>query len=165
MKKAQDLLFHRMLYCVITALVIFLIICAVPKHPHGRHHKVQEATASAKQTDVGPFLITLADGWAEYPSMAAGSPEGEFRKGSTVLRYHYGKASDPLPDENDPAYEAIYEPIGGRAAKIIWPRDGYQGVVGVYFPKTQNDQLTIVGAVPQNEWAEVTNMYRSIRFK
>ncbi len=147
---------HYALFAFAVALVAVLIFSA---SPGGKHFE-----KILGRTNLGPFSIALADGWTwqrDETDAAAGTFAGE----GGMLSYEFGPTADPLPDETDPTYEALYQPIDGKEAKLIWPHPGNEGVIGVYFPDVYGQKLTIVGRVSIEDRTKVAGMFRSIEFK
>ena len=147
-------------------------------------------TATATPTDVAPaqvpadwhlievprgeprFSLTLPPGWQLNELQGIDSIVGEIVGEGVRLGFDFGWYSNPLADDDDPQHTVTYEDIGGRRAKLVRPKEGMEGSVGVYFEDFDNrgeasfplDRLTIVGMDLTAEQQETAfTIFRSVR--
>jgi hypothetical protein len=95
---------------------------------------------------------------------------GEIAGNGATLHWDLGWYSNPLPHDDDPAYEVTREDIGGMEAKLV--RSESAGVAGVYFAEFAKDnhsvntpavKLTIYGQELTEEQIDLAfQMFRTI---
>jgi hypothetical protein len=106
----------------------------------------QSVPADWLKLDAGPFSILAPSGWEFHQLDGADSYVGEFVRNSIVLRFDYGRYSNPLKEERKPIYVVIHKTIDGHAAKIASPRVPGHGITGIYFRNAGNaSALTLFG--------------------
>lgn len=81
----------------------------------------------------GGFSLRLPPDWELRELQGIDSYVGEIVGGEVKLHFDYGWYSNPLADDNDPGHVVTYEEIGGNRAKLVRPKEGREGVTGVYF--------------------------------
>lgn len=128
--------------------------------------------AGWRSIDTGPFSVQLPPGWQYNPAQGIDSFVGSFAGDGVELFFDYGWYSNHLPFDDDPAYHVHWESIGGREAKIVYPKAG-GGETGIYFPHVEADgrspnmvtQHNLIGEDLTPEQREVAlQIFRSIRF-
>ena len=90
------------------------------------------------------FSLSLPPGWQLNEFQGVDSYVGEIVTERVLLDFDFGWYSSPLVDDGDPLYTVIYEDIAGRRAKLVRPKEGMEGLVGVYiedFDGSGKDQL------------------------
>jgi len=105
-------------------------------------------------------------GWEFYQLQGVDSYVGEFVGDSVVLRFDFGRYSNPLKEEKKPAYFVVHKSIDGRRAKIVSPTTPGHGTTGVYFHNVgDSNALTLFGqdlTCTQQELA--LKMFETFRF-
>ena len=79
------------------------------------------------------FSIYLPAAWELIELQGIDSYVGEIVGEGVRLDFDFGWYSNPLANDDDPQHIVDYEDIGGRLAKLVRPRQGMEGYVGVYF--------------------------------
>jgi len=126
-----------------------------------------EAEESAwHKVDAGPFSILAPPGWDFHRLQGVDSYVGEFAGDGVVLRFDFGRYSNPLKEEKNPAYVVIYKSIGGHRAKIVSPRTSGHGITGVYFRNvSDSNALTLVGDdLTSSQQELVLKIFDTLRF-
>ncbi len=120
----------------------------------------------------GGFNLRLPPGWQLNELQGIDSYVGEIIGGGTRLTFDFGWYSGSLVDDDDPLYIVTYEDIGGRRAKLVRPKEGTEGYVGVYFenfdgsnvdsPSQNRLQISGVG-LTQGQQETAFAIFRTIR--
>ena len=90
------------------------------------------------------LTLSLPPGWQLIELQGVDSYVGEIVGDGVLLGYDFGWYSSPLVDDDDPLHIVTYEDIAGRRAKLVLPKEGTEGLVGVYiadFDGSGKDQL------------------------
>ena len=118
------------------------------------------------------FSLRLPPGWQLNELQGIDSIVGEIVGEGVRLGFDFGWYSNSLADDDDPVHTVTYEDIGGRRAKLVRPKEGVEGSVGVYFEDFDNrgeasfslDLLTIVGMDLSAEQQKTAfTIFRSVR--
>ncbi len=88
------------------------------------------------KVDTGAFSVFAPLGWKFHQLQGVDSYVGEFVGDGVVLKFDFGRYSNPLKDEKKPAYVVVHKSIAGLRAKIVSPKTPGHGVTGIYFAKT-----------------------------
>lgn len=124
-----------------------------------------------RSVDTGPFSVLLPPGWEYRPQQGIDSFVGQFAGDGVVLSFDLGfTGGSPLQD--DPAYSAHKETIGGYTA-VVYAPTGAQGRTGVSMRVAESSPpfgyptaLGISGMVLTPEQQAVAlQIFRSVRFK
>lgn len=126
-----------------------------------------------RSVDTGLFSVVLPPGWQYVPAQGIDSFVGSFAGDGVRLSFDYGWYSNSLAFDDDPTYRVHWESIGGREAKIVYPKAG-SGQTGIYFPDVgqTNGALdmptrhNLVGEDLTAEQREIAlQIFRSMRFE
>ncbi len=88
------------------------------------------------------------------------------------LQFDYGWYSGSLVEDNDPDHVVKHERIDGRRAKLVRPKEGNEGLTGVYFEQVNSEEsgfgvnrLAISGTgLTKIQQETVFMIFRTIRF-
>ena len=118
------------------------------------------------------FSLSLPPGWQLNEFQGIDSYVGEIVAEGVRLEYDLGWYSSSLVDDDDPAHIVTYEDIGGRRAKLVRPKEGTEGLVGVYIEDFHGGgseslpsfrlQISGRGLTPEQQETSFT-IFRSIR--
>jgi hypothetical protein len=119
-----------------------------------------------QEVDAGAFSILAPSGWKFHQLHGVDSYVGEFTSDDTVIRFDFGRHSDPLKEETKPEYIVVHKSIGGLQAKVVSPKTPGDGVTGIYFPKTfASNRLCLYGQDLTSAQQELAlKIFETIRF-
>lgn len=86
------------------------------------------------RVDASAFSLFAPAGWEFHQLQGVDSYVGEFVGDGVVLKFDFGRYSNPLKEEKTPAYIVSHKSIAGLRVKIVSPKTPGHGVTGVYFP-------------------------------
>lgn len=117
--------------------------------------------------DAGTFSIYGPPGWEFHKGQGIDSYVGSFSSEGVVLRFDFGRYSNPLDQYHEPAYVVAHEAISGYQAKIVSPRIPGQGTTGVYFKRAGgSNRLCLWGDDLEETQQQIAlKMFRTIQFK
>ena len=122
--------------------------------------------ANWHKVEAGAFAIFAPSGWEFHQLQGVDSYVGELAGEGAVLRFDFGRYSNPLKEEKKPAYVVVHKSIGGLRAKIVSPKTPGHGLTGIYFPRTfGSNKLCLFGqdlTPTQQELA--LEIFETIRF-
>ena len=118
-----------------------------------------------------PFYLHLPPGWELESSMGYDSYVAWIRGTDDILlMLGYGDFWGQVITPNDASYsdhEVIWEPIDGYRAQLVWPKEGKDGVTGVFIDILSRMHLTITTSGEHHLTAEqkavLLIIFRSIR--
>jgi hypothetical protein len=117
--------------------------------------------------EAGAFSIYAPAGWEFHKRQGIDSYVGEFAGNGVVLRFDFGRYSNPLDKEHGPTYIVTKEVVGGYRAKIVSPRTSGHGITGVYFRRvTGSNRLCLWGEdLTETQQELALQIFRTIRFR
>ena len=117
--------------------------------------------------EAGAFSIHAPPGWEFHKRQGIDSYVGEFAGDDVMVRFDFGRYSNPLDKEHEPTYIVTQEVVGGYRAKIVNPRTSGHGITGVYFRRvTGSNRLCLWGEdLTETQQELALQIFRTIRFK
>jgi hypothetical protein len=129
-------------------------------------NKTAAPTSGWLKIEAGAFSINAPPRWEFHQRQGIDSFVGEFAGDGVVLRFDFGRYSNPLDEAHEPTYVVEHESIGGYGAKIVSPRVPGRGMTGIYFPEiTDGNKLCLYGQNLTKAQQELTlKIFKTIRF-
>lgn len=105
-------------------------------------------------------------GWEFHKKQGIDSYVGEFAGNGIVLKFDYGRYSNPLDEAREPKYVVARENVGGHKAKVVYPREPGQGITGIYFSRVPgSNRLCLWGQDLTDSQRELAlKIFRTVRF-
>jgi hypothetical protein len=129
-------------------------------------NKTTAPTSGWLKIEAGAFSINAPPRWEFHQRQGIDSFVGEFAGDGVVLRFDFGRYSNPLDEAHEPTYMVEHESIGGHRAKIVSPRVPGRGTTGIYFPEiTDGNKLCLYGQNLTEAQQELAlKIFETIRF-
>ncbi len=150
--------------CAVLLIGTLTVACAY--HAHEQQATDAAVPSGWSKVDAVAFSVFAPSSWQFRQLQGIDSYVGEFTGDGIVLKFDFGRYSNPLQEEKEPAYVVVYKSVGGLSAKIVNPKLPGHGVTGIYFPRAfGSNKLSLFGQDLTSIQQElVLRIFGTIRF-